>query len=379
MYIHRELENEILDKLTNSNKGIVIYGARQVGKTSLVNHLITKLGLKTLIISGDQSKYMEIITSRDLDKLTRLVAGYQLLFIDEAQRISEIGINLKIILDNLPDLKVIVTGSAALDLASKISEPLTGRIWTYKLYPLSFFEMAKVQTYAELSSAMERRLIFGSYPEIFSYKSDHEVEEYLKEICDNYLYKDLLDFSGIKNSPKIREILKLLAFQIGSEVSFAEIANTLDIAKDTVSRYVDLLEKSFIIFRINGFSRNLRKEVTRKPKIYFYDLGIRNVFVNNFNLPDSRNDLGALWENFLIVERMKTLSHKHDASGTYFWRTHTGAEIDYLEERDGKLAGFEFKWKKNLRQANPSWKLHYPTASFEVINRENYWDFIVTE
>jgi hypothetical protein len=231
--------------------------------------LIGQLGYKTLTINGDQTRYIDIITSRDLEKISNLVSPYQLLFIDEAQRIPEIGINLKIIFDNLPKLRVIVTGSSALDLASQISEPLTGRIWTYKLYPISFLELASAQPSAELNNTLEERLIYGSYPEIFAYQSYQEKQEYLRELSNNYLYKDLLEFSGIKNSGKIREILKLLAFQIGSQVSLNEIANSLDMSKDTVAHYIDLLEKSFVIFRLYGFSRNLRKEIVKKPKIFF--------------------------------------------------------------------------------------------------------------
>lgn len=378
MYIKRSLESTVLEKLKSSGKGIVIYGARQVGKTSLVNRIISQLKLKTLTISGDQTRYHDIITSRDLSKIKNLVSPYELLFIDEAQRIKEIGLNLKIIFDNIPELKVIVTGSSALDLASKISEPLTGRIWSYKLYPLSQLELINQSSSTQVDFEIEDRLIFGSYPEIFSYHSYQDKQEYLRQLSDNYLYKDILEFSGIKNSIKIREILKLLAFQVGSQVSLNELSNKLDMSKDTLSRYIDLLEKSFVIFRLYGFSRNLRKEVVKKPKIYFYDLGIRNALVNNFNLLDTRNDLGALWENFLIIERMKSLAYTHRFASSYFWRTYTGAEIDYVEEMDGALHGYEFKWQKSNSRSQSSWILNYPESSFEVVNRSNYSNFIAS-
>ncbi len=376
MYVPRELKQIILDKISSSSKGIVIYGSRQVGKTSLVNEIIKDLGLKTLIINGDQPRHLDIITSRDVAKLSNLLSPYNLLFIDEAQRIEEIGINLKIIFDQLPKLKVIVTGSSSLDLASKISEPLTGRIWSFQLYPLSYTELSSLSTEAEYNHSLDERLIYGSYPEIFSYDSYRDKQEYLRELGSNYLYKDLLEFSGIKNSHKIHDLLKLIAFQVGSQVSFNELSNKLDLGKDTVSHYIDLLEKSFIIFRLSGFSRNLRKEITKKPKIYFYDLGIRNIFVDNFNSIKDRNDLGALWENFLVVERMKSLAYKREFGSSYFWRTYTGAEIDYVEEKDGALHGYEFKWKESKTRSHLSWQSTYRDATFELINRDNYSGFL---
>ena len=299
MFIPRSITKTIVDKLTQSKKGIIVYGARQVGKTTLVNEIIKELNIKTLVINGDQSRFIDILTSRDLSKIQSLVSGYEMLFVDEAQRIPEIGINLKIILDNLPNLKVLVTGSSSLDLASKISEPLTGRAWSYHLYPVSCLELSAFQNRAELDHNLEERLIYGSYPEIFSYESLFQKREYLQNISDAYLYRDLIEFGDIKNSSKIRDLLKLLAFQIGSEVSLTELGTSLSMSKDTVSRYIDLLEKSFIIFRLFGFSRNLRKEVTKMDKIYFYDLGIRNILIDNLKPLKDRNDSGCLWENFV--------------------------------------------------------------------------------
>lgn len=376
MYLPRSLESTIQDKLTSSNKGIVLYGPRQVGKTTLITKLLSQLDYRTLTINGDQTKYLDVFSSRDLAKLKGLISTYQLLFIDEAQRIPEIGLNLKIILDNFPHLKVIVTGSSALDLASKISEPLTGRIWTYRLYPLSFLELSDTNSPAELTDSLEERLIYGSYPEIFSYPSYQAKQEYLRTIADNYLYRDLLEFSGIKNSGKIKELLKLLAFQIGSQVSFNELGNSLDLNKSTIAHYIDLLEKSFIIFRLGGFSRNLRKEVIKKPKIFFYDLGIRNVFADNFNLLNNRQDQGGLWENFLIIERIKTLAYSGEYASNYFWRTYTGAELDYLEEKDGTLTGYEFKWRKNSPYHTHPFQEYYPGSEYSLINRDNYLSFL---
>ena len=379
MDISRNLKNTILDKLKSSPKGIVVYGARQVGKTTLVNSIIKHLGLNTLVINGDQSQHIDTISSRDLKKIQSLVSNYQLLFVDEAQRIPEIGINLKIIFDNLPQLKVLVTGSSSLDLASKISEPLTGRVWIYQLYPVSCLELSSHLNLAELYSNLESYLIYGSYPEIFSFTSHQDKKEYLQNLSDAYLYKDLIEFSDIKNSSKIRDLLKMLAFQIGSEVSLTELGTSLGIGKDTVARYIDFLEKSFIIFRLKGFSRNLRKEVSKMDKIYFYDLGVRNILIDNLKPLKDRVDHGQLWENYLVSERIKTLSYQKALYSKYFWRTYTGAEIDYVEERGGQLYGYEFKWKKGEVKPPSTWLKSYSNSSFQLINQDNYLDFVLNK
>lgn len=379
MYIPRVLTSTVIDKLTSSSKGIILYGARQTGKTTLVNEIIQQLHLNTLTINGDQSKFIDIISSRNLAKIQALVSGYDMLFIDEAQRIPEIGINIKIILDNIPTLKVVVTGSSSLDLASKISEPLTGRVWSYHLYPISFLELSALQNRAELDSNLEERLLYGSYPEIFLYGSDVQKREYLQEVSDAYLYRDLIEFGNIKNSSKIRSLLKLLAFQIGSEVSLTELGNTLEMSKDTVARYIDLLEKSFIIFRLSGFSRNLRKEVTKMDKIFFYDLGIRNILIDNVKPLKDRNDTGSLWENFLLIERMKSNASRRDLASGYFWRTHTGSELDYVEEKNGILFGFEFKYGNKIMKIPSGWIKAYPESKSQFVNKENYLDFILGE
>ncbi len=377
MLIPRSLIPTVTEKLKSSNKGVVVYGARQVGKTTLVNEVVKKLNLKTLVINGDQSRYLDILSSRDLNKIKSLIEGYELLFVDEAQRIPEIGIALKIILDNLSFLKVLVTGSSSLDLASKISEPLTGRIWSYHLYPISFLELSENSNIAELNALLEERLIYGSYPEIFSITADLKKREYLQNLSDAYLYKDLIEFGNIKNSSKIRDLLKLLAFQIGSQVSLTELGTQLGMSKDTVSRYIDLLEKSFIIFRLKGLSRNLRKEVVKMDKIYFSDLGIRNILIDNLKSLKDRNDAGQLWENFLIVERMKVLSYKQIYASFYFWRTYTGAELDYVEEKEGKLFGFEFKYGEKTAKSPKSWITAYPDAAVSTVNKNNWQKFIL--
>lgn len=376
MIIPRVLESRILHDLKTSKKGVILYGARQVGKTTLVQKMIKKLNLKTLVVNGDQSRYIDIISGRNLDNIKKLVSGYQLLFIDEAQRIPEIGINIKIILDSIPETKVIATGSSSLDLASKISEPLTGRVNTYKLYPISILELSDTYNQAEIDEILEERLIYGSYPEIFSYDSNRSKEVYLRRISDAYLYKDLLEFGGLKNSSKIRDLLKLLSFQVGSLVSLTELAGSLEMGKDTVAKYIDYLEKSFVIFRLSGFSRNLRKEITKMNKIYFYDLGIRNIMIDNVKSLKDRIDTGQLWENFLMIERIKSQAYKNKFGSSYFWRTHTGAEIDFVEETGGRLYGYEFKFSNKKAGVPKTWADTYSNSSFRTVNRQNWQEFV---
>lgn len=377
MLLPRAFTPIIKERLASSQKGLVLYGARQVGKTTLVNQVLGETKSRILTVNGDQSRFQDTLSSRDLARIRSLVEGYDVLFVDEAQRIPEIGVNLKIILDNIPALRVIVTGSSSLDLASRVSEPLTGRIWTYRLYPIAFLELRGVLNETELDAQLEDRLVYGSYPEIFSYVSASDRREYLQNLSDAYLYKDLLEVGGLKNSSKIRDLLKLLAFQIGNQVSLSELGNTLNISKETVARYIDFLEKSFVVFRLKGLSRNLRKEVSKMDKVYFYDVGVRNILIDNLKPLKDRNDVGQIWENFLIIERMKVLSYKQISASTYFWRTHTGAELDFVEEREEKLAGFELKTGNKKVRAPTSWHSSYPNSTFTVINRENYLRFVL--
>lgn len=377
MHIKRHIEIDILDTLNHSNKAIVLYGARQVGKTTLIKEIIKKLDLKSLSINADEKKYLDVLSSRDKNKLEALVSGYELLFIDEAQRIPEIGINAKILIDSFPKLKIILTGSSSFDLANKVTEPLTGRIWTYNLYPISFLELNDHANPFELDQQREHQLIFGSYPDIFNLKNLNDKKLYLEELTSAYLYKDVLEIANIKHGNKLRNLLKLLAFQIGQEVSLSELGRSLEMSKDTVSMYIDLLEKAFVIFRLSGFSRNLRKEITKMDKIYFYDLGIRNSLINNLNFLEDRNDTGQLWENFLIGERMKKMRYNKEVYSPYFWRTYSGAELDYVEEREGKLFGYEIKHNTKKVKAPKTWLETYENASFDLINLENYLGFIL--
>ena len=377
MVIQRSITDNIIKNLLHSNKANIIYGARQTGKTTLAQQIIKQLNLKTISVNADQIKYIDVLSSRNFNEMNSLVHGYDLLFIDEAQRIPEIGINLKILKDNLPKLKIIVTGSSSFDLANKIAEPLTGRSWSYTLFPISFLELSKIYSSFDLKEKIEELMIYGSYPEVFTLISKRKKENLLNEIGTSYLYKDVLELATIKHAGKIRDLLKLLAFQIGFEVSTLELSNKLGISRDAVDRYIDLLEKSFVVFRLSAFSRNLRKEISKMNKIYFYDLGIRNMIIDNFKPAADRSDVGQLWENLLLVERKKILSYKNIHASQYFWRTNTGAELDYVEEVRGKLQGYEFKYSKGKSKVPQTWLQTYNNADFKLINKENAISFVV--
>ncbi|MFH2085525.1 MAG: ATP-binding protein [bacterium] len=368
---------KIKERLLERGRGVVIYGPRQAGKTTLVNMLIEEIPGKTLFLNGDLGgEWMTVLQSREITNIRLLVAQQNTLVVDEAQRIPNIGLILKIIIDNFPDLKVIVTGSSSLDLANKVSEPLTGRVYTYRLLPLSTQELSFKHSPHGMDEQLEHRLIYGSYPETFSYQGGDKKAEYLRELKEKYLYKDILELGDVRNAMKIADLLKLLAFQVGSQVSIAEIAARIGLSRGATERYIDLLEKSFVIFRLRGFSRNLRNEVGKMDKIYFYDLGVRNAIINNFSLLVDRNDVGALWENFLIAERLKNIESERLDLGRYFWRLSTGAEIDYVEEWGGKLVGYEFKRGRKFGKKPESWTKGYPEAKYMTVNRNNWLQFV---
>jgi uncharacterized protein len=377
MKIKRFIKNQITEDLKIGNKAVVIYGARQTGKTTLVNEIIEDLGLKTLKINADQPKYNNILESGDKEKLEELIGQNQLLFIDEAQRIENIGLNLKIIIDSFPDLKIIVTGSSSFDLANKVQEPLTGRKWSYKLFPISDLELKNHYSDFDLKQSLSLKLVYGSYPDLYNISGKKSKKKYLYELANDYLYKDALEIVEVKNAKKIKDLLKLISYQVGSNTSYSELADNLDLSKETVKRYLDILEKSFVIFRLTGFSRNLRKEITKTPKYYFYDLGIRNTLIDNLNDLERRNpkEIGQLFENYLIIERLKKNAYTQNFLSSYFWRTYTGAEIDYIEEKNNQLNGYEFKYKKKTVRTPKTWLETYDKADFKVINKENYLNF----
>ncbi len=376
MKIERKLLPVLINEFRESNKIIIIYGARQTGKTTLSNDILDNVRGNVLKVNGDELRYIDVLSSRDLTKMKLLINGHDILFIDEAQRIPDIGINLKIIHDNIPDVKLLVTGSSSLDLANKVKEPLTGRTSTYTLYPISLSELSKTNSVIELQSRLEEFMVYGLYPELFNLESINKKEKYLRELAGSYLYKDIFDISRIRNTSKIRDLLKLLALQIGSEVSLNELGNNLGLNLETVNAYINLLEKSFIVFRLSGFNRNLRKEISKRDKIFFWDMGIRNSIIDNFSSVSLRTDTGAMWENFIISERLKYLSYNEIYASSYFWRTYTGAELDYIEEINGELSGYEIKYKKPKLKPPKTWVDNY-SNNYKCITTDNFWEFVV--
>ena len=376
MYIpQRQLEN--LKRLISPNKVVVVYGPRRCGKTTLLTHYIEKaVDERYLFVSGEDITIREYLGSQSVAKLKDFVGKNSLLVIDEAQKVKEIGLNLKLIVDHIKDIKIIATGSSSFDLVKDIGEPLTGRKFTLKLFPLAQLELMQIEQRAETEANLEARLIFGSYPEVILTRDNSLRERYLKEIVSSYLFKDILEMEGVRHPDKIVRLLQLLAFQIGGEVSFNELGGQLGISKNTVERYLELLEKVFVIFKLSGFSRNLRKEITKNARYYFYDTGIRNALINNFNPLKMRDDIGMLWENYIIVERLKKQEYLGISANNYFWRTYDQKEIDLVEEREGNLYGYEIKWKAGRLRPQKTWLEGYKNAKYDVINRENYMGFI---
>ena len=376
MYIpQRQLEN--LKKLISPNKVVVVYGPRRCGKTTLITHYLEKaVDERYLFVSGEDITVREYLGSQSVAKLKDFVGKNSLLVIDEAQKVKEIGLNLKLIVDHIRDIKIIATGSSSFDLARDIGEPLTGRKYTLKLFPLAQLELMQIEQRAETEANLEARLIFGSYPEVILTRDNGLRERYLKEIVSSYLFKDILEMEGVRHPDKIVRLLQLLAFQIGGEVSFNELGGQLGISKNTVERYLELLEKVFVIFKLSGFSRNLRKEITKNARYYFYDTGIRNALINNFNPLKMRDDIGMLWENYIIVERLKKQEYLGISANNYFWRTYDQKEIDLVEERGGNLYGYEIKWKAGRLRPQKTWLEGYKNAKYDVINRDNYMGFI---
>lgn len=376
MYIPQK-QLESIKRLVSRGKVIIIYGPRRCGKTTLINKFLEKIDKKYLLVNGEDITVQKYLSSQSIVELKSFVGRNELLVVDEAQKIKGIGLNLKLIVDNIEGVQIIVTGSSSFDLARHIGEPLTGRKYTLKLLPLAQLEIMHIEQRFETEANLESRLIYGSYPEIVISNDNRERERYLKEIINSYLYKDILELEGLRHSDKIVRILQLLAFQIGQEVSFSEIGAQLGVSKNTVEKYLELLEKTFVIFKHTGFSRNLRKEISKSPRYYFYDNGIRNALINNFNLLEMRDDIGLLWENYIIVERIKKQEYAEISSNNYFWRTYDQKEIDFIEEREGILYGYEIKWKAKKSKIPKEWIGSYKNAKYEVINKENYLEFII--
>ncbi len=372
--IYRDLE-KIINEHLFKGKIIVLYGARQTGKTTLVKK-ISKKYQKNIFLNCDELDVRKMLTEKTSTELKNIIGNNKLVIIDEAQRVTNIGITLKLLIDNFPEIQIIATGSSSFDLANKISEPLTDRKYVFQLFPFSINELRNEYSILELNRILHNRIIFGMYPDVVKSDQANSVE-ILKELANSYLYKDILTFQNIKNPEAIEKLLQLLALQIGNEVSYTELASELNIDKNTVSNYIKILEEAFIIFRLKPFSRNLRNELKKMRKIYFFDTGIRNALINNFNPLDLRNDKGALWENFIISERLKHNAVKRNFCNTYFWRTHNQQEIDYIEEFGGKLYAYEIKFSNKKTFKFPEKFIRtYTDVSCQFITPDNFLDFI---
>ncbi len=377
MKIERSLLPQIIDSLM-PGKVIILYGPRQVGKTTLAHDLLVSVPLRSRFVNADELIYRDPLSSQNRQRLGEVLGDADLLVIDEAQRVPDIGINLKILIDSFPKAIVMATGSASFDLANKINEPLTGRTLTFNLFPISYPEIRQTLGGIEARSQLERWLVWGGYPAIVTTDDPALREKLLGELVGAYLYRDILELEGVRRSEKIVDLLRLLAFQIGQEVSIAELAASLALNRQTVERYLDLLEKVFVIFRVSGFSRNLRKEVTKNPRYYFYDNGVRNSLIQNFNPLNLRNDVGQLWENFLTIERHKANQAAGRSVNSYFWRTYDQKEIDCIEEHGGSLYGYEFKWHAGeiRRVTRKEFSEAYPGSTLVTVNQENFEGFL---
>jgi uncharacterized protein len=365
-----------LSGLIKPGKVLLVYGPRRVGKTSLIKHFLSGFKGKYYSGVGEDMALRELFRSQDVRRITGAFKGYQLVVIDEAQKIPDISVGLKILVDNLPQLPIIASGSSSFKLAGQLGDPLTGRYRSMFLYPLSMLELNNQFGGMDILEQLEEFLVFGTYPETMLAESHLDKQELMVNLRDSYLYKDILELDNIRNADKLSDLLKLVAFQIGKEVSLNELGNSLGLAKQTVERYLELLEKTFVIRKVRGFSRNLRKEIAKSSRYYFLDNGVRNALINNFNVPSSRDDMGMLWENFLFVERLKKRHYSRIFANDYFWRTYDQQEIDLVEEREGRLWGYEFKWGKKQSKSPKAWLESYESAQFECITKKNFLDFI---
>ena len=368
-----------LKKYLKANKVLVIYGPRRVGKTTLIEQYLQNCDECYRLVSGESFEVQQVLSSNKFDDIFAFCEGLDLLVIDEAHNISNIGRSLKIIVDHIKGLKVIATGSSSFDLANQVGEPLVGRQKIVLLFPPAQLELSYDLSRYELKSCLSDYLRFGSYPEVLMLGNNQDKSDYLLDLINSYLYKDILALNTIKNSSTLQKLVKLLAFYIGSEISANELSRTLGVDLKTVIKYLDLLQECFIIIKLTGFSGNLAKELTKKSKYYFYDLGVRNAVINQFNDLDNRNDIGALWENFIVLERLKRNSYLRSHYDSYFWRTYAQQEVDYLEHKDDKLDVYEIKWSDRAKSHNgiKTFKKFYPKASTHLINPKNYLDFIL--
>ena len=374
------LERKITSKIKNKlipNKVVLIFGARRVGKTVLIQQITNNFEGKILALNGEDDDSISLLKEKSISNYKNLLRGVDLLIIDEAQNIPEIGQKLKLMVDEISGIRIIASGSSSFDLNNKTGEPLVGRSFTYKLFPFSLQELTANENLLETKRKLEQRLIFGTYPEVELMEHSEDKITYLKEMVNSYLLKDILAIEGIRNSAKMKDLLRLIAFQTGNEVSYDELGKQLSMSKNTVEKYLDLLSKQFIIFKLEAFSKNMRKEVTKAGKWYFYDNGIRNALINNFNPIVLRQDTGPLWESYLISERQKNIWFNSETAICYFWRTYDGQEIDLIEETNEKISAFEFKFSEKNTKAPRAFAKNYPEASYMQIHRENYINWLL--
>lgn len=373
--IERILSKKI-SALLDGRKAITIMGARQVGKSTLLQMMLGERK-DVMWLNGDEPDIIEILGNMTSPRLKAMIGNNTIIVIDEAQRIPDIGLRLKLITDQIPDVQVIATGSSSFDLSNKLNEPLTGRKREFKMYPLTFNEMVSSTNLLEETRMLPHRMVYGYYPEVVCNPGEEKI--ILKELADSYLYKDILSMDGILKPEKLVKLLKALAYQIGSQVSYNEVGMLVGLDSKTVEKYITILEKSYIIFRLTSLARNIRNELKSSRKIFFWDLGIRNAVIGDLTQIENRQDVGALWENFVIAERMKMLAYNGSFAQTYFWRTKQKQEIDYLEEEDGKIKAFEFKWNPNKAAAKcpDSFLKAYQNPEFKVITPQNVDEFLL--
>ena len=374
--IERILRNRIEQKL-NPNKAVLIFGARRVGKTMLIKDIMSRFTGKTLLLNGEDIDTLSILENRSISNYKRLLQGIDLLIIDEAQTIPDIGSKLKLIVDEIPNIKVIASGSSSFDLLNKTGEPLVGRAYQFTLTPFSQKELCSIENTLEIKQNLESRLIYGSYPEVVTMDNNNDRAEYLAEIVRSYLLKDILAIDGIKNSNKMRQLLQLIAFQVGSEVSYDELGKQIGLSKNTIEKYLDLLSKTFVIYRLGAFARNLRKEVSKSGKWFFYDLGIRNAIINDFRPLSIRQDGGTLWENYIINERFKKSVNEGSNINFHFWRTYDRQEIDLIETVGDKIFAFEIKKGTKTPSLPKIFAETYPNTEYAVINKDSYLEYIL--
>jgi len=376
----KDIQRDLLQKIENSlkpNKVVMIFGARRVGKTILMQQIISKRGGKTLVLNGEDYDTLALLENRSVSNYRNLLNGIELLAIDEAQNIPDIGAKLKLMVDEIEGITIIVSGSSSFDLFNKSGEPLVGRSSVFHLTAFSQHEISQIENALQTRQNLENRLIYGSYPDVVLMNTNDERKEYLKNIVDAYLLKDILMVDGIKNASKMKELLQLIALQIGSEVSYEELSRRVGMSKNTVEKYLDLLSKTFVIYRLGAFSRNLRKEVSKAGKWYFYDNGIRNALIGAYNSPAVRQDVGALWENYLISERKKKNLNENTNKDLYFWRTYDEQEIDLVEIEGDEITAFEIKWGNKTPKIPSAFATAYTQSNYLVVNRNNYLNFVL--